>query len=41
MRTHIQDNVVELAAKKKAQAVRGKLNVPRKRFRQTEDGEFL
>ncbi len=26
---------------KKAQAVRGKLNVPRERFRQTEQGEFL
>ncbi len=26
---------------KKAQAVRGKLNVPRERFRQTEDGEFV
>ena len=39
----------ELAAKKKwtsaqlkkAQAVRGKLNVPRERFRQTEDGELI
>ena len=39
----------ELAAKKKwkpselkkAQAVRGKLNVPRERFRATEDGEFV
>jgi len=26
---------------KKAQSVRGKLNVPRERFRQTEDGSFL
>lgn len=26
---------------KKAQSVRGKLNVPRERFRQTEDGAFL
>jgi hypothetical protein len=26
---------------KKAQAVCGKLNVPRERFRQTEDGEFV
>ena len=26
---------------KKAAAVRGKLNVPRERFRQTEDGEFF
>jgi hypothetical protein len=26
---------------KKAQAVRGKLNVPRERFRQTVDGEFI
>jgi hypothetical protein len=26
---------------KKAQTVRGKLNVPRERFQQTEDGEFV
>jgi hypothetical protein len=26
---------------KKAQSVRGKLNVPRERFRQTEDGEYI
>ena len=26
---------------KKAQAVRGKLNVPRERFRQTEDGQYI
>ena len=39
----------ELAAKKKwtstqlkkAQSVRGKLNVPRERFQQTEDGQYI